>query len=213
MQTLFVFSLGNTTVANTAFILGSAPILTAFAARLILGEIVGRGTWAVLAVAVSGTVLMVAEGVSTGSVFGDLAAVGAVLCSVGFVVILRARRHVDMLPSLIVGGLLASLISFVAVEGRIAIAVSDILLCVFWGGVLSSAVLVLFTAASRHLKGGVLTILLTIDYFLGPFWVWLFINERPSKLALVGGLVIFCGVMGQAYLSSRGTLATKTSRH
>jgi drug/metabolite transporter, DME family len=212
MQTLFIFSLGNTTVANTAFILGSAPILTAFTARLILGEVVGRGTWVALVVAVLGATLMVVEGISTGSMLGDLAAVGAALCSVGFIVILRAKRHVDMLPSLVIGGLLASLISFVAVEGRVGIPVNDMLLSVFWGGILSSGVLMLFTMASRHLKGGVLMILLTIEFFLGPFWVWLFINERPSKLALVGGLVIFCGVAGQAYLSSRNARARNTCR-
>ncbi len=211
MQSLFIFSLSNTTVANTAFILGSAPILTAFTARLVLGEIIGRGTWTALVVAVSGTALMVVEGVSTGSMLGDLAAVGAALSLTGFIVTLRAKRHVDMLPSLIIGGLLASLISFLAVGGRIVVPTQDLLLCVFWGGGLSSGVLVLFTMASRHLKGGVLTILLTIEYFLGPFWVWLFIDERPSNLALVGGLVIFCAVAGQAYLLSRPAQAVNAN--
>ena len=212
MQTLFIFSLSNTTVANTAFILGSAPILTAFAARIVLGEIIGRGTWVALVVAVSGTALMVVEGVSTGSVLGDLAAVGAALCLTGFIVTLRAKRHLDMLPSLVIGGLLASAFSFVAVGGRVAVPAQDLLLCVFWGGILSAAVMWLFTNASRHLKGGVLTILLTIEFVLGPLWVWFFIDERPSQLALVGGLVILCGVMGQAYLSSRNTRAANACR-
>jgi drug/metabolite transporter, DME family len=212
MQTLFIFSLGNTTVANTAFILGSAPILTAFTARLVLGEVIGRGTWVALVVAVSGTALMVVEGVTTGSVLGDLAAVGAALCLTGFIVTLRSKRHLDMLPSLVIGGLLASFISFAAVGGRVAVPLDDLLLCVFWGGILSSVVLWLFTKASRHLKGGVLTILLTTEYFLGPLWVWLFIDERPSNLALLGGLGIFCGVMGQAYLSSRNPPAADTRR-
>jgi len=212
MQTLFIFSLSNTTVANTAFILGSAPILTAFAARLVLGEMIGRGTWITLLVAVSGTTLMVVEGVSTGSLLGDLAAVGAALCFAAFIVILRAKRHVDMLPSLVIGSVLASAISLVAVEGGVGVPVYDVIRCVLWGGILSAGVLILFMRASRHLKGGVLTILLTIEYFLGPFWVWFFIDERPSQLALAGGAIIFCGVMGQVYLSSRGTRQMKAHR-
>ena len=203
MQTLFIFSLSHTTVANTVFILGSAPILTAVAARLILGERISSATWGMLIVAVSGLAMMFAAGVSAGNTFGDLAAIGSTLSFVGFIIVLRAKRKVDMLPSLIVGALLASSLAFVSTGGDVAVPTRDLVLCVLWGGVISSGVLVLFTAASRHLKGGVLTTLLTIEYVLGPFWVWLFIDEQPSVLTLAGGAVVICGVIGQVYLAGR----------
>jgi drug/metabolite transporter (DMT)-like permease len=208
MQTLFIIALSNTTVANTSFILSSGPIVTAVLARLALGETVKKSTMAVLLVVVAGVSLMVMDGLATGNVFGDLAAVGAMLSLAGFVVTLRAKRQIDMLPSLVIGGLLAALISGGAVRGAVAVPLDDLLLCVFWGGVLSAVVLVLFTSAARHLNGAVVMVLLMVEYFLGPLWVWLFIGERPSQLALIGGAIILSGVLCQAYISRQDTQTT-----
>ena len=203
MQSMFIISLSNTTVANTAFILSAGPIVTAFLARLALGETIRPGTWVVLILATAGVSLMVADGLSTGNIFGDLAAVGAMLSLAGFVVTLRARREVDMLPALLIGGLLASLVSLGATGGDLSVPARDLVLCLFWGGLLSSVVLAIFTLAARHLKGAVLTVLLMIEYILGPFWVWLFLSEEPTPLALLGGAMILFGVGVQAYMSRR----------
>ena len=203
MQTMFIISLSHTAVANTAFILSAGPIVTAFLARLALGEVIRPGTWLILLLAAFGVGLMVTDGLSTGNILGDLAAVGTMLSLAGFVVTLRAKREIDMLPALLIGGLLASLVSFGAIGGNVDVPARDLLLCLFWGGILSAVVLALFTVAARHLKGAVLMILLMIEYFLGPFWVWLFLSERPTLLALVGGALIFGGIAAQAYMSRR----------
>ncbi len=203
MQTMFIFSLSNTTVANTAFMLSSGPVLTALLARAVLGEKVRRGTWAVLLIALSGIGVMVGDGLVTGNILGDLAALAGAFSFACFVVVLRARHTVDMIPSVVIGGLMATSIAFLATGMDLAVSLPDAGLMVFWGGGLSALVLVFFTIASRHLRGAVLTILLMAEYFLGPFWVWLFIDETPSALALVGGAIVLSGVAGQAYLSMR----------
>ena len=210
MQTLFIISLSNTTVANTSFILSGGPIVTAFLARLVLGETVKKSTYVVLLMVVLGVGLMVTDGVSTGNILGDLAAVGAMLSLAGFVVILRAKRQIDMLPSLVIGGFLASVVSFGAVRGDVAVPVHDILLCVFWGGGLSAVVLVMFTMAARHLNGAVVMVLLMVEYVMGPTWVWIFVNEQPTRLALMGGAIILSSVLAQAYMSRRDASAKAT---
>jgi drug/metabolite transporter (DMT)-like permease len=202
MQTMFVFSLSNTTVANTAFILTSGPILTAALAHMVLGERVRRGTWVVLFVALSGIGLMVGDGLVTGNVLGDLAAVATAFSFACFVVTLRARRRVDMVPSVVTGAAMATVVAFLAADANLSVTGHDAGLAVFWGGGLSALVLLLFTMASRHLTGVVLTILLMVEYCLGPFWVWLFIGETPSELALIGGAIVLSAVVGQAYLSA-----------
>jgi drug/metabolite transporter (DMT)-like permease len=190
MQTMFVFSLSNTTVANTVFILSSGPILTAFLARLVLREPVGSRTWTVLVLALPGTFL------------GNFAAAIGAMSFAGFVVILRARRHVDMMPSVVVGGCLATVVAFVFAGGNPGIPTKDALLCIFWGGGLSSLVLILFTLASRQLRGAELTLLLMLEYFLAPFWVWAFVQEVPSYATLAGGAIVLSAVAAQAYMSN-----------
>ena len=202
MQTLFVFSLSNTTVANTVFILSSGPIITAVLARLVLGERVDMATWGILLLALLGVTLMVGDGLSSDSWLGNLAAVGGAVSFAGFVVIFRAKRQVDMMPSVVIGGFIAMAVAAIMTGGQLSIPAPDLALSVFWGGIISSAVLALFTVASRHLSGAELTLLLMLEYFLGPFWVWLFINEVPSMMTLVGGAIVLSGVLAQAYLSS-----------
>lgn len=201
MQTSFVFSLSNTTVANTVFILSSGPIWTAFLAHLILGEKIDRITWAILVIASLGIVMMVGDGLSAGTLFGNLAALVGALSFAGVVVILRAKRAVDMMPSMVAGGFLAVAVSFIGAQGNLSVPMGDLALCILWGGVLSSLVIVFFVISSRHLKGAELTLLLMLEYFLGPFWVWIFIDEVPSGLTLAGGAIVISGVMAQAYLT------------
>jgi drug/metabolite transporter (DMT)-like permease len=202
MQTMFVFSLSNTTVANTVFILSSGPILTAFLARLVLREPVGSRTWTVLVLALLGTGIMMLEGLRSGTFLGNFAAAIGAMSFAGFVVILRARRHVDMMPSVVVGGCLATVVAFVFAGGNPGIPTKDALLCIFWGGGLSSLVLILFTLASRQLRGAELTLLLMLEYFLAPFWVWAFVQEVPSYATLAGGAIVLSAVAAQAYMSN-----------
>jgi drug/metabolite transporter (DMT)-like permease len=207
MQTLFVFSLRNTTVANTVFILSSGPIWTAILARLVLGERIDRTTWCILVVAALGIGLMVGDGLSAGNLFGNLAALFGALSFAGVVVILRAKRTVDMMPSMVAGGFLAVAVAFIGTGGNLSIPVGDMTLALIWGGVLSSLVIVLFVISSRHLKGAELTLLLMFEYFLAPFWVWIFMDEVPSGLTLAGGAIVLSGVMAQAYLTIAGRKA------
>ncbi len=205
MQTLFVFSLSNTTVANTVFILSSGPILTAVLARVVLREMVDPRTWGILVLAIVGITMMVGDSLSSGDLLGNLAAVGGAICFACFVVIFRAKRHIDMMPSLVIGDFMAMAFAGVMVGGHLSIPLADLSLSVFWGGGISALVLIFFTFASRHLSGAELTLLMTLEYFLGPFWVWVFINETPSVMTLFGGAIVLSGVMGQAYLSSART--------
>ena len=40
-----------------------------------------------------------------------------------------------------------------------------------------------------------------IEFILGPIWVWVFINEVPSAMTLVGGAVVLSSVGGHALFS------------
>ena len=50
----------------------------------------------------------------------------------------------------------------------------------------------LVTWATPFLPAAEVSILVLLKSILGPIWVWLFINEVPIKLTLIGGsLVLF----------------------
>ena len=42
-------------------------------------------------------------------------------------------------------------------------------------------------------------ILMMTEAVLGPFWAWLFINEKPTITTLIGGAIIILAVSLQFY--------------
>ena len=178
----FIQAFAHTTIANALFIIGAIPFFAALLARLFLGERLRRATLVTMLFAGSGLALMVFNGISIGSGFGNLMALATALCFAGFAVVVRYRRRVEMLPSLMIASALIIAVSLPATGGDLALPWNDILLCLFWGGCLSGFVNWTFIVASRHLAAAEVTLLMLIEFALGPVWVWLVRRRSPEPL-------------------------------
>lgn len=190
----FLQALTNTTVANTLFILSAIPFITAALAWLFLREHLQNATLVTMAAASLGVCIMMVEGVGLGSSYGNTMALLTAFCFAGFAVIVRRNRQVDMLPTLLVSGMLILILSLVARWGNLSISTKDILLCLLWGGALSGFANCLFIVASRHLVAAELTLFMLLEFALGPIWVWLFVNEVPTRWTIIGGMVVIASV-------------------
>lgn len=190
----FVQALTNTTVANTLFTLSAIPFITAALARIFLKEQIQRATVITIFVAALGIFIMIAEGVGIGSVYGNVMALATAICFSGFTVIIRHNRGIDMLPTLLVSGLLIAVIALVVRADDLAIPLHDILLCFLWGGLLSGFANWTFIIATRHLVAAEVTLFMLLEFALGPIWVWLFVGETPTRWTLVGGALVIAAV-------------------
>ena len=191
----FLQAITTTTVAATTFTLCCIPFLTAIMAWFSLGERLGKSTGFSMLIASSGILLMFAQGFGSASLYGNLM---AFLCAVGFslyAIIVRHNRRLEMLPTLILSNGLVMLIALTLRWGNLDISINDLLLCFVLGGLLSATVNTLFIIASKHLFAAELTLLMLLEFTLGPIWVWLFINEVPSQWTLIGGSVVILAVL------------------
>ena len=196
----FIQAFAHTTIANALFIIGAIPFFDALLARIFLGERLRRSTLVTMLFAGSGLALMVVNGINIGSGFGNLMALSTALCFAGFAVVVRYRRQVEMLPSLLISSVLVIAVSLPVTGGELALPMNDILLCLFWGGCLSGFVNWTFIIASRHLATAEVTLLMLIEFALGPIWVWLFVGEVPNRWTMIGGSVIITSVAVRAIL-------------
>ena len=194
----FIQAFAHTTIANALFIIGAIPFFAALLARIFLGERLRRATLVTMLFAGGGLALMVVNGISLGSGFGNLMALATAICFAGFAVVVRYRRQVEMLPSLLIASALIIAVSLPVTGGDLALPLNDILLCLFWGGCLSGFVNWTFIIASRHLATAELTLLMLIEFALGPVWVWLFVGEVPHRWTLIGGSIIIASVAARA---------------
>lgn len=197
-----IFSLTHTTVANTLFILSAAPFFAAVLGWLVLGERVSARTWGWIAVALAGVGLMVGEGWQGGSPFGTLIALPIPIGFATFVVCLRRGRAADMTPAVVLAGAFALGLSGLMAEG-LAIGARDLVLSLFLGAGQIGFGLILFTLGSRHLKAVESALLALSEVVLGPFWVWLWVDETPSALTLAGGVLVLAAVVCQSLSGAR----------
>lgn len=191
----FLQAITNTTVANTLFTLSAIPFITAFLAWLILRESLERSTLVTMLAAAVGVAVMMAEGIGTGSFYGNAMALLTALFFSSYAIIVRQNRSIDMLPALMVSGLLIVVVAGALRWDDLSISTHDFWLCVLLGGGLSGFANALFIAASRHLVAAELTLFMLLEFALGPIWVWMFINEVPTEWTIAGGAIVILAVI------------------
>ncbi len=191
----FLQALTNTTVANALFTMSAIPFITAGLARVFLGEYLQKITIITMVIAAFGVFVMISDGVGGGSVYGNIMALVTAFCFSCFTVIVRSNRGVDMLPTLLVSGIIIGSLAFIVKAGDMGLPLKDILLCFLWGGVLSGFANWTFIVATRHLVAAEVTLFMLLEFALGPIWVWLFVNEIPSFGTLTGGALVLVAVI------------------
>ncbi len=196
----FIQAFAHTTIANALFTFGSIPFIAALLARLFLGERLRCATLITMLFAGTGLALMVFNGINIGSAFGNLMALGTAVCFAGYAVVVRYRRNIEMLPSLLISAALIISVSLPVAGGELTLPLNDILLCLFWGACLSGFVNWAFIIASRHLAAAEVTLFMLIEFALGPIWVWWFVGEVPNRWTLIGGSIIITSVAVRAIL-------------
>jgi drug/metabolite transporter (DMT)-like permease len=201
-----IYSFENTTIANAVFLFAAAPLLTALLGRIILGEDVRRGTWVAIAVAAVGVLLMVREGLSTGALIGNLAALGSALGFAAFTVTLRWGRLDDMMPAVVLGGafsMIAAGAVSVAAGEPLAVAPRDVAIALTIGAALLGAGMILYTLGSRAVPAAELALLSMVEVLLAPVWVWLVLGETATAGAWAGGTIILVAIAFNALTGIR----------
>lgn len=201
----FIGSLTRTTVANTNILMSVSPFLAALAARVILKEPVPARTWAAMLVAFAGIVVMFAQSADAGRLTGNLLALGVSCCFAAQITVLRKfHATVDMLPQVMIAGLLSAAVA-VVLAPPFAATSRDLTILALMGCVQLGTGCLLATAASKHLSATELGLLALLEPILGPIWVWVLMSEHPGTATLVGGAIVLAAVFAnEAFAAWRG---------
>lgn len=199
----FIMAMERTTIANISFLVATAPFIVGALAWIVMREPMGRRTILASAIAMAGVAFMVWEGFAGGSWEGNLLALSCALLASFYVVACRFGRGRDMVPTVAVSGMLACAAAALTAD-HLSISFHDLALCMTQGIFISAVCNGLFTLAARHLPAAELTVLSMVESVLSPFWVFLFLNEIPTLLTIIGGAVIMAAISFQAFLPLRG---------
>lgn len=199
----FILSITRNTVANTLALMSTGPLFAALAGRLFLGERVPARTWAAIGVALAGIAAMFLEGLDAGRTVGNLLALGVPLAFALNVVVLRKHHAtVDMVPAVMIAGVF-SIVAAAPFAWPLEARAPDLAVLAAMGVIQLGLGCLLMTFASRHLPASEIGLFALIETTLGPIWVWLGVGERPSDLAIIGGLVVVVAVAANHFAGRR----------
>ena len=192
-----VYAIQSTTIANAVFLFSASPFFSAVLGRIFLREQVRPVTWVAIGLAVLGMGIMVRDGADSGAMSGNIAAIGSALGFAVFAVTVRWGKLADMLPAVILGGVISMGVAAVAlmVQGQsLTPPRADIGIIVMAGAVILGVGMTLFTVGSRVVPAAEATLLTMLEVILGPVWVWLVLAETASAQTFAGGAVVLCAV-------------------
>jgi drug/metabolite transporter (DMT)-like permease len=195
MLTCFMLALSLTTVANALLMMGVLPLCAAIAGRLFLGERVAAHTWLAITGAAAGIGVMFHDALHSGNLAGSLIAlVVPVAAAANTVAVKLGRGQVDLVPALLLGGVISVLIAW-PLAAPFSASPRDLAL---YGGLavfqLALPCILLVRVVLPRLSAAEVGLLSLLEVVLGPLWVWLALGEEPAGAVIVGGLVVLAAV-------------------
>ena len=192
----YVFAMYNTTVANANFIIQTQTLFLAIFGYLVLKETISKITLASIILAISGITLMLGDSLASGQMLGNLVAFIMPISFAVLIIIIRKYPNVDMIPLQLVAGIVAMIIGYI-VAGRIDVSLHDIFLGFLAGFFQVGFGFIFITIGARTTPSAVVGIIMMSEAIFGPIWAWIFINEQPPFIVLIGGSIVLFAVLLQ----------------
>lgn len=198
---LLTFVIANkwTTAANAIFLQFTAPVYILILEPIFYKERFRPRDLFVVLVCMAGMSLFFVGEEASRDLPGNMIALASGVCFALFMLLLRHEKAgaTNRASSVIYGNLLLGVVTlpFFVAEVR-SIQVNDLLIISYLGVVQIGIAYMFFTQGFargvRSLDAGIVGY---IEPVLNPLWVFIFIDERPSRWALTGGAIIIGAVL------------------
>jgi len=203
----FVLATKSTTAANAIFLQYTAPVYVLVLEPLLYKERFRQRDLITVVACVVGMSLFFVGKLRPQDYYGNLLALASGLCFAFYFLLLRhtRSREVNRASSVIYGNLLVVLIAAPAGLAALPGLTRPDALTVLYLGVIQIGVAYTFFTLGmargiRSLDAGIVGF---VEPMLNPIWVFLFLGERPSSWAVLGGLIIILAVVWHMLLAAR----------
>lgn len=208
---LFVWATKHTTAANAIFLQYTAPIYILILAPFVIGEKFHIRDLVTVIFCLAGMSLFFVGDLSIGDYQGNIAALGSGIFLGLYIMLLRHPKALGMSGTITViyGNFLLAILTLPSGIGALPSATLRDYAAVSFLGVLQIGIAyILFI---KGVRGGTrpldASIIGFIEPLLNPVWVFVFIGERPSKWAVLGGFIIIVTVVAHTLIQYRNRSA------
>jgi drug/metabolite transporter (DMT)-like permease len=195
----FIISIQNTNVANTLVMIAMAPMISAILGAIFLKEMPDHKTWVAIIITFIAVAYIFQDSIELGNFYGDIFGLITAFGLACNAVLARFAKDRDLVPSAVIGKLCVAIFALFFVENFNLVG-SDLLIVPLMCVMCVAIPFVLVTIAPRFIPAEEVNLFFLLETIIGPIWVWLIINERPSLEALQGGLVIIITIAIHSFL-------------
>ena len=189
----FVYSIQNTSVANTLVLIAAAPIFAAIFSVFVLKEIPNFFTWIIISISLLGMIIIGWGSYTTSGMFGDLMAL-IVALGMGFsMVLVRYYKDIDLVPACLLGCIIAALYA-IPFDVNFNLKGSQILLLSIMCLIILPIPFMILTIAPKYTPAHEVALIFLMESVLGTAWVWFVIKEVPPFNTIVGGTILLVSV-------------------
>lgn len=195
---LFVWATKKTTAANAIFLQYTAPIYILILAPFVIGEKFHLRDLLTVAIVLAGMSLFFVGKLEISDYQGNIAALFSGVFLGLYIMLLRHPRAQGFNPTIAViyGNLLLALINAPTGISALPTMTSMDWFAVSFLGIVQIGISYVFfvrgvTGGTRPLDASLIGF---IEPLLNPVWVFLFVGERPSQWAIVGGMIIIVAI-------------------
>ena len=209
---LFVWATKHTTAANAIFLQYTAPVYILILAPFVIGEKFHLRDLVTVIFCIAGMSLFFVGDLTIGDYQGNIAALGSGIFLGLYIMLLKHPRATGMnsVITVIYGNFLLALLTLPSgIASASTITWLDFGAVAFLGVFQIGISYILFikgvTGGTRPLDASIIGF---IEPLLNPVWVFLFVGERPSQWAILGGVIIIATVAVHTLVQYRNRPAT-----
>jgi len=189
----FVYSIQNTSVANTLVLIAAAPIFAAIFSIFILKEIPNIFTWVIIFISLGGMIIIGWGSYTSAGIFGDIMAL-IVATGMGLgMVIVRFYKEKDFVPACLIGCVLASLYAL-PFNINYSLSSYQIIILLFMCLIILPIPFMILSIAPKYSPAPEVALIFLMESILGTAWVWFVISEVPPLNTIIGGLILLFAV-------------------
>ena len=176
-----------------------APMISSILGSIFLKEIPDSKTWIAIVITLIAVTYIFYDSIEMGNFYGDLFGLITAFGLACNAVIARYAKDRDLVPSAVIGKLCVAIFAFFFVD-TFALVGNDKIIIPLMCIMCVAIPFVLVTIAPRFIPAEEVNLFFLLETIVGPFWVWLIINEQPSIETIQGGTIIILTIAIHSFL-------------